>query len=491
MASKTATLTWALGEFAPDNKRMLAYRLYDDYYEGHHRFPFGTEKYKSTFWTIFRGYCDNMCASVVDVQAERLEVEGFTSSAATTKEDTVPGAKPGEDISVWVVEDPQGDAAWDEWEMEGLDLVSDQVHSDSLLYGDGFAIVDAEGVWRQNPHNMAVKYSQERPGEIIMAAKWWTGDDGRIRVTIYEPDKRTRYVTDKKMEVGVKFTPRDFSEEDNGPLPQGIPVVHFPNKKYGCYGISELKAVIPLQDALNKAEMDLIVAMEYQAFRQRWVAGVDVELGEDGKPKAFVGEHGPGRYLAFVDENTKTGEYSAADLQPYVKVINDFRGQIARVAGVPLHYFFVESGASESGESLKVGENRFSRKGKRQQRCFGKSWEGLMDLLLEVTAQQDDTVSYDSGVDLNILWAETSPRSESEELDVLVKKTTIGVPLGQVQKEAGYDHEQVKQFASERLKQVPATQPPPPTKVPVGETPGNATSQVSADAAVVPASANG
>jgi hypothetical protein len=113
-----------------------------------------------------------------------------------------------------------------------------------------------------------------------------------------------------------------------------------------------------------------------------------------------------------------------------------------------------------------------------------------MDLLLEVTAQQDDTVSYDTTVDLNILWAETSPRSESEELDVLVKKTTIGVPLSQVQKEAGYDPEEVKQFASERLKQVPAAQPPPPAKVPVGETPGNATSQVSADPAVVPASAS-
>lgn len=466
MPTIEADLQWALAEFGPGSKRLKAYRIFERYYDGDQPLAFATKKYRGQFWSIFRGYADNMCQSVVDVQAERLEVTGFTSSAATMDQEEL---TVGEDtVTISVVNDPVADAAWEEWEQEGLPLVADQVHSDVLKYGDAFVIVDKDGIWLQDPCEMAVRYSMDRPGEIEAAAKFWKDADGTCHLRIYREDGLYRYRSKDKHPKGApKLTPAMMATEDDTlPLPNGIPVVHFANKVYGKYGISELAPVIPLQDALNKAEMDMIVSMEYQAFRQRWVAGVDVELDENGNPKAFPGSHGAGNMLSFSDPETKVGEFGAADLAPYVKVIENLRGQIARVSGIPPHYFYVgESGASQSGESLKVAESRFGRKGQRQQRCFGKVWEHVMALVLEIA----DADGYDQGVDLNAVWDETNPRSESEELDVLVKKQTLGVPNSQLQREMGYDPDEIENFRAEYLDNVKNGVQAPPSKNAAGQ----------------------
>ncbi len=512
-----AQIAWALGELGPNSKRLRAYASYEQYYRGLQPLAFATDKYRTQFWTLFRGFADNMCMSVVDVQAERLEVLGFTSSTATVEEvivgatespdkDAAADAAEGETdvpnfpgVSISIVDDPMGDEAWDEWEDKYLPLVADQVHTDAFMYGDAFVITDDLGVWRQSPYEMAVRYSKDKPGVIDLAAKMWRelpAENGSAvtRLNIYSADvdgnvTLSRYAT-RAVQDDVELKAADFAAGGEGGSFTGMPVVHFANKRYGSYGISEIMPVIPLQNALNKASMDLIIAMEYQAFQQRYVTGVDVEIDpETGLPKEFVGKHGPGNYLAIADPEAKVGSFDAADLAPYVKVIGDLRAQIARVAGVPPHYFFSDGGATISGEALKTGEVRFERKGKRQQRCFGKAWEGLMSLV--ISHETDDEAApagYDpADEDLNVIWDDLSPRSPSEEMDVLLKKQAIGVPNSQLQKEAGYDPDQVMQFCEEfaeniRLGLIAAPQPPVnPTigsgaKIAVGESPASTAS---------------
>lgn len=472
---------WALKEFSPRSPRLKDYGLYQRYYDGDQPLAFATRKYRSQFWRLFKGYCDNMCQSVVDVQAERLEVIGFTSSGAVpttvtydaegnlvedgapppvvTNPDPLIPDQPAKTVTITLVEDDQGEQAWEEWEDESMPLVADQVHSDVLLYGDAFVMADENGVWRQEPSEIAVRYSKEQPGVLEAAAKFWKDDDGHGRLNIYTPAGLTKFRSARPLEKGKDMKEADFeSVEGGGTLPQGIPVIHFANKKYGRYGISELASVLPLQDALNKAEMDLMISMEYQAFRQRWLTGVDVDLDPvTGLPLNFPGQHGPGNFLSFSDPETKVGEFAGAELKPYVDVIENLRAQIARVSGIPPHYFFVgSSGATVSGETLKVSESRFTRKGKRQQRCFGKGWENVMDLVLEISSTQHDDATYDEATDLNALWDEVTPRSESEDMDVLIKKGTIGVPNSQLQREAGYDPDEIQTFAVEYAQNVKA-----------------------------------
>jgi hypothetical protein len=471
-------LRWALAELAPNAPRLQRYEAYDQYYRGIQPLAFATDKYRTQFWALFRGFADNMCQSVVDVQAERLEVVGFSSSLAEVQEATLGASEtPDEDaaddaaedevdvpnfpgVVVSIVDDPMGDEAWDTWEDQSLPLVADQVHSDAFLYGDAFVIVDAIGIWRQAPGQIAVRYSVDKPGTIELAAKLWWNLDKTVRLNIYATNDDgtvtlTRYATAKPVERETNLDPILFSTSGDGAEFKAMPVVHFPNKKYGQYGISEIQPVIPLQNALNKASMDLIIAMEYQAFMQRYVTGVDVEIDPDtGLPKEFVGKHGPGNFLSIADPDAKVGSFDAADLEPYVKVITDLRAQIGRVSGVPPNYFFSNGGATVSGEALKTGEVRFTRKGKRQQRCLGKGWEVVMTLALVLPDQDGDAPHSYEGEDLNIIWDSVEPRSPSEEMDVLLKKQVIGVPNSALQKEAGYDPDEILHFAIEFAEQI-------------------------------------
>lgn len=437
MADRTKDLAWAVAELSGGCKRLQAYRKYEKYYDGDHPLAFATKKFRSTFWAVFNKFAENLCQSVVDIQAERLEVIGFTSSDAGTKE-TAGGVR--------VVDDPIGSSAWDLWEEQDLDLVADEVHQDALLYGDGFTITETDGsVWVQEPCQMAVRYSEEYPGKIEVAAKIWKNQDGTYNLNLYYDDELVEYVTERKPDSGTALTADMFTEASREDL-AGQPVSHFPNRAYSRYGRSELAAVLPIQDALNKSLIDTLVSMEYQAFRQRWITGTEVELDDNGRPKNFQANHGPGEFLALPDENAKVGEFGQADLAPLVQISDGFRAAVARTSGIPLHYMFVSpGGGSPTGESLKTSEVRFTRKARRQQKLFGKSWELTVRYALRATGDEDVPAS----VDLNVVWEPTSPRSESEELDVLVKKQALGVPNSQLQKEAGYDADQIEQFASE------------------------------------------
>lgn len=466
-------LAWALADL--QSERIELYKRYNDYYEGDQPLAFATKKFRTQFWRIFSGFADNLCQAVVDVQSERLEVVGFTSDKATTEEVPIrktPEGEPDEEgPTVRVVSDEPGDEAFDLWENNGMDLAADAVHRDALLFGDGFLILkpDDTTLWPQAPVMMAVRYSQDDTGVIEVAAKAQTLADERVRVTLYYPDRLERWETDAKPgRKGTKLKVDMFGdrpvETQNTPA---MLVFHFPNRNYGGYGYSELKNVIPLQDALNKTDIDQLVAMEYQAFRQRYVTGVDVELDETGSPKNVVADHGPGHFLAFPDPDSKVGEFDATDISPYDRASNQLAAKIARVSGIPMHYLFIESTGSASGEALKAGELRFQRKGRRQRRCFGKVWELVM-----AAATDND------GVDLNVVWSQDSPRSESEEMDVLIKKSSIGVPNSQLQREAGYDPDQIAQFAMEKPVHPSSTVPTEDG----GDTPGEAPSSTAGGA---------
>jgi len=85
----------------------------------------------------------------------------------------------------------------------------------------------------------------------------------------------------------VPTSTEDMLGAGSTPNPYGrVPVFHFPNRRVYDYGISDLADVIPIQDALNKALMDMLVAMEFGAFKQRWVTGIEYETDPvTGKPK--------------------------------------------------------------------------------------------------------------------------------------------------------------------------------------------------------------
>jgi hypothetical protein len=490
-------ILWALDQFS--GARMQRYALYNAYYLGDQNMMFATDKFRSVFGRMLQTVSDNMCASVVDIPAERLEITGFTSSEAEViqeelkipgfeldtgkgigslaegelageETDNEPAGAPEVGRFVTRTKDPLAEKAWDLWEDNALDLVADEIHREMFKTGDGFAIVwpDEDGdpcVYPQLSHEMAVRYSSDNPKKMEVAAKLWfeLGDHkGKwyVRLNLYYDDHIEKYRTTRQVTTTTLSTvkPESFTGYASPDDPEGdqtqvdnphgrIPVFHFPNRTVYRYGYSDLMNVVPLQDALNKEICDMLVAGEFAAFRQRWVTGIEVEVDPTtGQPGAAPFEHGADRIFAVGDPDAKFGEFGEVDLTKFADVQDRFRAQIARVAAIPVHYFYMSSSVTPTGEALKIGEQRFEKRMKKAQSRCGKTWEDILQFALVISGDID---SIDADVDLNAVWTEPSPRSDSERADVLLKKKEIGVSMTQLLKEAGYDDDQIVEMLIE------------------------------------------
>jgi hypothetical protein len=225
------------------------------------------------------------------------------------------------------------------------------------------------------------------------------------------------------------------------PNPFGIvPVFHFANNAdVGCHGLSELAAAIPIQDGLNKSILDMLVAMEFSAFRQRWVAGIEVDIDPDTGEAKQPFKSAVDQLWVSSDPGTTFGDFGASNLDQFLKVKDSFRVDMASVTGTPLHYFLQTSRGFASGESLKQNETRFLAKVRDRQMSFGQTWAELMSFALCLAGRGD-------GIELITNWEDPAPTTEKETLENLLLKKQIGVSTEKALREAGYGDVDVRKM---------------------------------------------
>jgi hypothetical protein len=187
-----------------------------------------------------------------------------------------------------------------------------------------------------------------------------------------------------------------------------VPLVHFPNRRYHTYGISELANVVPLQDALNKAVATC--SSPWSSRRSRNVGRPGSKSTRDpdaeGKPKTPPFDPGRGPHLRCRRGDAKFGDFRETNLQGYVEVQENLRSEIARVSGTPLHYLFITRGDFPSGEAMKSAEARFTRKVEQKQTSFGNQWENVLAMALQF--ENPELMGLDRFV-LSVEWESASP----------------------------------------------------------------------------------
>jgi Phage portal protein, SPP1 Gp6-like len=187
--------------------------------------------------------------------------------------------------------------------------------------------------------------------------------------------------------------------------------------------------------------------MEFASFKQRYVIGMEVETDEEtGEPvDQNVKQYGVDRLLTFggTKDEVAVGQFDSTDLEQFLKVQDKFRAECARISGTPLHYFLISTGDFPSGEAIKSAEGRFVGKIEDRQEDWGPIWSDAM--LFGMRMEQ----SIDEEMELEILWKDASPRSDSELADTAVKKKTLGVSRYQTLKELGYDDEEIQTMLEE------------------------------------------
>jgi hypothetical protein len=447
----------ALKNFRTSSDR---YRKAERYYKGDHDLAFATEKFKNAFGSMFREFALNLCPAVCDAVRDKLKVREFRVEQG--------GAGLATD-------------AWRIWQTNRMGRRSGEVHKEAVKNGDAYVIVwpNARGEVTIYPNKAGMctaVYDEETPGRLLWAAKHWRTPDKRVRLNLFYPDRIEKYISKAASENTLpdakEFMPFGESKvqgpkskvggskRENHPAaeaapllrkegsfvvpnPYGIvPVFHFANNAdIGAAGQSELEAAMPVQDALNKSVLDMLVAMEFASYRQRWAAGIEIEYGEDGQPippfKAGV-DH------LWITENqdAKFGDFEAANLEQFLKVKDSFRLDMACVTGTPMYYFMQVSGDFPSGEALKKAESRFIAKVRDRQESFGQVWEDVMAFALALEGKTDARLFAD--------WEDPAPLSEKEKLENIAVKKELGISDAQALIEAGYGEVDVERILGEK-----------------------------------------
>lgn len=428
--------------------------LFDNYYHGDHRMTYHTARVLGAFGATFRGLRMNYCGVVVDALAERLEVQGF---------------RIGSDQGA-------ADAAWDIWQRNRLDASFARGVRAGLTKGEFSLIVwvDGKGEPRISVEDGAEVYVATDPGNSharrAAIKRWRDEDERRLYAIVYLPDGIYKFRSEEGdapwhrvattppdyerfVAVGTPVDPNSLTQTkwerwnvdgESWPLenPFGVvPVVPIPNKPdvFGA-GESELAAIVPIQDAINANIVNVMLAGQFSAFRQRYATNVTLEVDEQGKiqepwriavdsmltaPPPNVGE-----------PETKFGEFSETNLSGYMTLHEGYVQGMATISRMPPHYFLGQSGNFPSGESLRSAEAGLTFKARDRIRDDSEPVEEAIALAFLMKSRQSGLASaaaaryvkWAAQTDSEALWRDPETKTESEHIDALVKLKSLGVP---------------------------------------------------------------
>jgi hypothetical protein len=429
--------------------RAPRYRQRIDYYRGRHELTFMTDKYRQAFGGWLRRISDNWCQVVIDAVVERMAIEGFRF-----------GAQEGHASA--------DHDAWGIWQANALDVYSDDLHTLALCCGEAAAIVappQADGgapvITVENPLEVTVYGT---PDERVAALKRTRGFDGHIYATVYLPDASYFYVSQRPVEPGMAAYARFESDgEESNPLGV-VPVVPFRNVGAAVADTtlepapSDLDAIMPMQDTINKLVADLMIDSEFSAFKQKVFIGVDAATDSEGRPLTST-ESAANRIITLTNTDAKVAEFAAADPTGLIKAIEMRNQQVCAIARIPPYYLLGQSGTFPSGESLKAAETGIVRKTVRRQRVMAESWETTLRLAFAWLGDRDH-----AGVtSAETIWANPETRSDAVVADAAVKKASPGVAVSreQILEDMGYTPTQIERMQQEqpddRASAAPAT----------------------------------
>lgn len=402
-------------------------QIFNDYVAGIQKLQYSSTEYKNKFGLRLRELVDNICGTVVNAPASRLEVINFAPESGN------------QELS---------QRAWAIWSNSKMPGLQKELYREAVLNGAAYLIV-----WRDAKNNTRI-WPQKSPdillfrdddGRTLEADKlWFDASSQRYYLTRYFADRIEKYQSERQIKTAevlsletLRFIPREV-EGESFPLmnPYGaVPVfeLEMPARR------SLLADVIPLQDVINKHLSDLMVAGEYNSLRQRWATGIEFEV--DPKTGKAVIPFGYNDQLwASSSETGRFGEFSNTLLSDYLNALTDARNEIARITGIPLHWFNLTSGQFPSGEALRNAESRFIAMLSELQLRFGAELSEMIAFALQV--EMESTAPIDEH--FAVQWQSAAPVSEQEMLSNALIKKQLGVSAQRLLEELGYTQSDIE-----------------------------------------------
>jgi hypothetical protein len=295
----------------------------------------------------------NLCPIVVDALAERLKVVDFTCK-----------------------DKKSADLFRDWWMKNRMDAAQGVTHTAAVRDGDTYMLVgwdeekgrptfDQENAF-DGSQGVHIVYSDECRTEPVVARKQWITTQGAgllVRhLNMYYPDRLLKYDDGGLGEDWIQRSEEDWLTKDGDPL--GVPVFHFRNKDQGySYGWSELDDVIPPQNLINKAVIDVCGAADSTGFRMYTMTG--------GNPTGVT--VAPGQWLWSTNPDAKIDAIDPADLSGLLELVDKGIAYVAYITRTPLSYFQLTGNIAAAG-TLKEQRSGLVSKTMSRQVDFGMTW---------------------------------------------------------------------------------------------------------------------
>jgi len=461
------------------NDALPAYEQAEAYYEGTVKEKFLNKAIQELLTGSETDFRVNLAGRVVDAVQDRMEIAAVTAEPIDDDEEEeeiedreVEEAEDGSSVSVEVSpaeEMTEEERVLDEavskiWRDNEMDIESPEVHAKMLAYGDAYLFVGINDqddnrvdLFFNSPMNVRVLYDDENPREKRLAIKKWeigSKKNKRIRLNLYYPDGTFKFIskgnTDRAGAADFEVY-HDDSTDEMGHVENEtgeIPFFHFRTAR--PYGRPEHKKAYGAQDALTKLITNMMSTSDFAAFPQRWALqetgtttddDLDWEAGNESGDQNPSDLHsqlisGPGRIWPL--RNMKSvGQFTAAEVDQFLKPINQFTGLMAAVTATPISYFLVTLGASStpaSGESQRKGESPFLSKVNARQLSAEATWEDAVGYGLSLLGLD---------AEIKVRWAPSQIVSGKEGWEGVEAQQRAGVPVRQTLLEAGYTEAEV------------------------------------------------
>jgi hypothetical protein len=395
----------------------------------------------------------------VDAIEERCDVEGFRLPGEPEADEGLAGL----------------------WQANDLDDESQMAHTDSLVFGRSYACVgtaDEDGahplVTVESPMEMTHEWSA-RDRQVTAAARVYSDGTGLAktkRATLYLPDATVWCIQGPQ---GWREDP-DLERDDHELA--SVPVVPLINRGrlHARYGRSEMGRIIGLTDAAARALTNAQVATEVMALPQRYAAGMSQQDFTDPTTgEALTAwEAYFGAVWATANKDARFGQFSAADLSNFSKIVDHYASLVAGVTGLPMRYFGQNTANPPSADAIRADEARLIKTCERKSRAWGGSWERVMRLV-----RRFQTGAWDPALlSMETLWRDPATPTRAQTADAAVKLFQAGIiSRRQARRDIGYtsvqianmerdDDDEARDPALERIaRTLTAPEPTPPEPV--------------------------
>ena len=379
----------------------------------------------------------NVTANIVKAIMERLIVNGFDA--------------PEDEVIEW---------SWEWWKRNKLDALQTELYEAVFRDGEYFIIVDfdeAAGASRATLHQRYTSLDYDGDGygcwmayqdddynqKALYAVKlWYDAELNAERRNIYYPQTVIKQKRANNIANWETIESVDWTDSDGNPL--GIAVVHFKNHGLRC----EAWDAFPLQMAINKSLIDLMLNSDMSAFRIYKALGFVPTT--DGGPlksdRSNLLQIEPGTVVG-TTKSASDSDFDAIageELNPQMDLTHQLILWLATVTNTPVSRF-ISTKLIASDETLKEQEAPLLSRVTSAQIMLGNAWEDCLRLAskLETVYSSESVPEID---EIETMWDVPYSRGQVERLELQLKKQQLGIPRRQLWREMGYNNKQIEKM---------------------------------------------